>query len=412
MGSIAATNARGTPTMPRPAVNQVCVPANQCSRAITSRPLTNRIRTSATTGLGRHIVSTTQPTTIETADDTAERLRARVLAFIATPSGDDFDSLALAVHGYQYRVNQVYRRYVDRLDVPPPRSWREIPAVPAEAFRMSVLACGPAERVYRSSGTTFGRDHRAAHHVPDVDVYKASALAGFARAVLPIGVRRRFVVAAPERGTHPESSLGEMVSWLRETYDADSVPSLLGADGVDLDRFGHTLDRLDARPIVLLAVTSALLRLGDWATARDRRWMLPPGSLIVDTGGSKGYERDVPRHEVLARYGQILGAAPDQVVNEYGMTELGTQTYAHGFAPHRPPPWLRTMVCDLATGREVAPGEIGCLRLVDLANLGSVMAVQTEDLGRVRDGGLELLGRAPGATTRGCSLLITADEPV
>jgi hypothetical protein len=332
-----------------------------------------------------------------------------VLDFIASPSGDDFDTLALAVHGYQYRQNPAYRRYVDRLTSPPPRSWREIPAVPAEAFRMSVLACGPAERVYRSSGTTAGRAYRAAHHVPDVAVYRASALAGFARAVLPLGTRRRFVVAAPERATHPESSLGEMVSWLRDTWDADSIPSLLGADGVDLDRLGHTLDRLDARPVVLLAVTSALLRLVDWATARQRRWALPAGSLVVDTGGSKGYERDVPRHEVLTSLRRVLGVEPGQVVNEYGMTELASQMYARGEGPHRPPPWMRTLVCDLATGREVPAGEIGCLRHVDLANAGSVLAVQTEDLGRARDGGIELLGRVPGAATRGCSLLAAED---
>jgi len=370
-----------------------------------SRPLTNRIRTSAPAGLARQSVITIQPMTTETTDEAAESLRARVLAFIANPSRDDFDTLALAVHGYQYRASPAYRRYVDRLDAKPPRSWREIPAVPAEAFRMSVLACGPAARVYRSSGTTAGHDHRAAHHVPDVDVYRASALAGFVRAVLAPGERRRFVIAAPERGTHPESSLGEMVTWLRATHDADSIPSLVGAAGVDLERFAYTLDRLDQRPIVLFAVTSALLRLADWAGARERHWVLPPGSLIVDTGGSKGYERDVPRHDVLATYRRVLGTEPGQVVNEYGMTELASQMYARGDGPHRPPPWLRTIVCDLATGREVARGAVGCLRFIDLANVGSVLAIQTEDVGRVRDDGIELLGRAPGAVTRGCSLL-------
>lgn len=374
-----------------------------------SRPLANLIRTSAPAGLGRQSVITIQPTTTETSDRAADSLRARVLAFIANPSGDDFDTLALSVHRYQYRSNPVYQRYVDRLGGPAPRSWREIPAVPAEAFRMSVLACGPASRVYRSSGTTAGRDRRAAHHVPDVDVYRASALTGFARAVLPSGERRRFVVAAPERGTHPESSLGEMVTWLRAMHDADSIPSLLGADGVDLERFAYTLDRLDSRPVVLIAVTSALLRLADWAGARQRHWVLPPGSLIVDTGGSKGYERDVPRNDVLATYRRVLGMGPDQVVNEYGMTELASQAYARGDGPHRQPPWLRTMVWNLATDREVEAGEVGCLRFVDLANLGSVAAIQTEDVGRVRDGGIELLGRAPGATTRGCSLLAAED---
>jgi hypothetical protein len=352
-------------------------------------------------------VSQAIPESTEITAEIARQLERRVLRFIAAPSAPDFDRLALDVHGYQYRANAAYRRFVDRSAAPLPRSWRDIPAVPAEAFRMSVLACGPAERVYLSSGTTAGREHRAQHHVPDLAVYRAAALAGFARAVLRPGTRRRFVVAAPERVSHPASSLGEMVSWLRATYDADSIPSCLDAGGVDVPRLAHTLDRVAAAPLVLLAVTSALLRLVDWADARGRRWHLSNNSLVIDTGGCKGYERDVPRADVLDRYRRVLGVAPEQVVNEYGMTELGSQLYARGDGPHRPPPWLRVLVTDLATGREVAAGEIGGLRFFDLANLGSVLAIQTEDLGRTRDGGIELLGRAPGAVTRGCSLLGT-----
>ncbi len=346
------------------------------------------------------------PETNETADAIARRLQSRVLGFIAAPSPPDFDSLTLEVHGYQYRSNPAYRRFVDRIDAPAPRSWREIPAVPAEAFRMSVLACGPAERVYRSSGTTAGPDRRAEHHVPDVAVYRTAALAGFARAVLPKGVRRRFLVAAPEPASHPSSSLGDMVAWLRATYDEDTVPSFLGADGVDVERLAHTIDRVGtAAPIVVLAVTSALLRLVDWAGARGRRFSLPTGSLVIDTGGCKGYDRDLPRTDVMARYRRVLGVGPEQIVNEYGMTELGSQLYARGDGPLRPPPWLRVVVTDLATGRAVTDGEVGCLRFFDLANLGSVLAIQTEDLGRVRDGAIELLGRVPGAEPRGCSLL-------
>jgi hypothetical protein len=364
--------------------------------------LTNRTRTSAAAERAEPNVN--HATTEITLTDHA--LRTRVLEFIGAPSHDDFDALALEVHRYQYRANPVYRRFSDRRDAAAPRTWRDIPAVPAEAFRMSVLACGPWERVYRSSGTTAGPGHRAAHHVPDVDVYRASALAGFARAVLPPGSRRRFVVAAPERSTHPDSSLGEMVTWLRAAHDADTIPSCFHAAGVDLERLAHTLDRVaTGGPIVLVAVTSALLRLADRAEARRHRFELPPGSLVVDTGGCKGYERDVPRAEVLARYRSALDVAPDQVVNEYGMTELASQLYATGDGPLRPPPWLRVLVCDLATGREVPPGAVGCLRFFDLANLGSVMAIQTEDLGRLRAGGIDLLGRAPGAVLRGCSLL-------
>lgn len=369
----------------------------------------NRTRTSAAAGGTEINVNQTSNDTATTTASIDVGLRTRVLNFIAAPSDDDFDGLALAIHRYQYLANPVYRRFSDRLGGAAPGTWRDIPAVPAEAFRMSVLACGPAERVYRSSGTTAGADRCAVHHVPDAGIYRAAALAGFARAVLPSGSRRRLVVAAPERATHPFSSLGEMVTWVRTAYDVDRIPSCLDANGVDVERLAHTLDSVaGGEAIVLLAVTSALLRLADWAEARQHRFSLPAGSLIVDTGGCKGYERDFERAEVLARYRRIVDVPPERIVNEYGMTELASQLYATGDGPLYPPPWLRVLVCDLTTGRELPPGTVGCLRFFDLANLGSVLAIQTEDVGRVRDGGIEILGRAPGAVARGCSLL--ADE--
>ena len=57
------------------------------------------------------------------------------------------------------------------------------------------------------------------------------------------------------------------------------------------------------------------------------------------------------------------------------------------------------------TGREVGEGETGLIRVFDLANVYSVMAIQTEDLGIRRGDGFKLLGRAGSAEPRGCSLL-------
>ena len=57
------------------------------------------------------------------------------------------------------------------------------------------------------------------------------------------------------------------------------------------------------------------------------------------------------------------------------------------------------------TGREVGEGETGLIRVLDLANLRSVLAVQTEDLGVRRGDGFELLGRMIEAEPRGCSLI-------
>jgi hypothetical protein len=92
------------------------------------------------------------------------------------------------------------------------------------------------------------------------------------------------------------------------------------------------------------------------------------------------------------------------------MTELSSQYYdapgGRGMIEPRvklPPPWLRPIVVD-GDGREVPAGIVGSLRHIDLANRGSVIAIDTEDLGAAIDGGIVLLGREAGAELRGCSL--------
>ena len=69
------------------------------------------------------------------------------------------------------------------------------------------------------------------------------------------------------------------------------------------------------------------------------------------------------------------------------------------------PPWVRAQVISPETGREVSEGETGLIRVFDLANVFSVMAIQTEDLGVRRGDGFELIGRAVLAEARGCSLM-------
>ena len=54
--------------------------------------------------------------------------------------------------------------------------------------------------------------------------------------------------------------------------------------------------------------------------------------------------------------------------------------------------------------RPLAHGEVGVLRHFDLANLHSVMAIQTADLGLTTPRGFRVLGRATGAEARGCSI--------
>jgi hypothetical protein len=70
------------------------------------------------------------------------------------------------------------------------------------------------------------------------------------------------------------------------------------------------------------------------------------------------------------------------------------------------PPWARAEIISPESGRAVAEGERGLVRVFDLANVYSVQAIQTEDLGVRRGVGFELAGRTENAEPRGCSLMV------
>jgi hypothetical protein len=155
-------------------------------------------------------------------------------------------------------------------------------------------------------------------------------------------------------------------------------------------------------PVCLLGTSLAYLHWLD--ELGTKRFQLPEGSCLMDTGGFKGADRSVSAQDLRARYAETLGIAPAACVNEYGMTELCSQYYDRGDFIKRGPPWLRARIVDPETLDAVAEGQTGIIQHFDLANLDSVCAVQTEDLAYARDDGFVLLGRAPGAAPRGCSI--------
>ena len=105
---------------------------------------------------------------------------------------------------------------------------------------------------------------------------------------------------------------------------------------------------------------------------------------------------------------------PARVVNQYGMTELGSQFYdsvlREPSAARRKlaPPWTRVRIARSRRSDEVRPGEIGRIAILDLANTGSVCALETADLGRCVGDGFDVLGREADAEQRGCSIAADA----
>ena len=94
------------------------------------------------------------------------------------------------------------------------------------------------------------------------------------------------------------------------------------------------------------------------------------------------------------------------------MCELSSQAYdgklgEANTAPRlfRFPPWARARVVSPETLADVELGQAGLLQVVDLANAGSALSLQTSDVARRHADGFELLGRAELAESRGCSLM-------
>jgi hypothetical protein len=161
---------------------------------------------------------------------------------------------------------------------------------------------------------------------------------------------------------------------------------------------------------VLLGTAFNFVHLLDYFMANNMRYRLARGSRVMETGGYKGQSRAVPKSELHLLITKHLGIAPEFIVTEYGMSELSSQAYDRvaGRAGQREfhfPPWARAQVISPETNHEMAEDETGLLRIFDLANVRSVMAIQTEDLAVRRGDGFELLGRAENAESRGCSLM-------
>lgn len=319
-------------------------------------------------------------------------LELRILAALGSELLEaQFDELALAVHHFQRRWNEPLAKWC--ASFPEPKSWREIPAVPQAMFKAFRIACFPPEETpvtFLTSGTT--GETRGAHHFHSTWLYHAAALAGWRRLGLP---ERRAIFLTQRPVDAPESSLVSMFGFWASEF---------GGEFVWLD-WERVLAVSNEAPVALFGTALAFQNLFEWMG--ERRVSALPGSYALETGGFKGSVREITKVELYAQFTERLSIAPADVINEYGMCELSSQFYTRGLdAAHEGGPWVRALVVSPESGREVAIGEFGVLRIFDLANLGSSLAIQTGDLAIRRERGFELLGRSPLETPRGCSRMV------
>ncbi len=381
-----------------------------------------------------------------------EELAARLAARFS--SGDlnswpDFDERAFEAFSVQYGENAPYRALCDARGIRPENldDWRDAPLVPATAFKHMDLIVGrlsDAEAVFVTSGTTSrgvatrsagpqdATDHgagtrpatkvanpsrgRGRHLVRDLDLYRASLRPSIGRFLFAGLERPRMLSLIPSADQAVDSSLSFMVQTAAREF-CSSVVWAVGSDGSpDPDELTRAVAADRDTPVVLVGTAFAFVHFIDrWESERSVAPRLPEGSRVMETGGFKGRSRTVTRDDLHEAIALAFGIPTDHIVNEYGMTELLSQLYEPtiewgdaGGGVHVPPPWLAVRALDPLTLDDLGLDRDGLLAFYDLANVGSVSAILTQDVGSVGEDGIRLVGRSPGAEPRGCSLALDA----
>jgi hypothetical protein len=351
----------------------------------------------------------------KTAVDLQERVLALMARGVAQPTADEeFDRLAREVFAFQYERCGPYRAYCERLKLTPQTvaHWKQIPAVPTSAFKDFALTCFPvadALAEFHTSGTT--AEKAGKHYLRTLEMYEAAIVPNFAAHVMTDKARMPMMVLMASPQEAPHSSLSHMMGVVTREFGADGSAYYISGGQFFIENLVCDLHKAqEARqPVCLLGTAFAFVHLFDYLAKETVRFRLAKGSRAMETGGFKGRSREMSKTELYGFFERFLGVPAARVVNEYGMTELSTQFYDATLVTGRQtdrkavPPWARVLVIDPDTGSEAAENARGLIRVHDLANVWSMMCVQTEDLGVARDG-FEILGRATGAEVRGCSL--------
>ena len=129
------------------------------------------------------------------------RFTTRSCASSPMPASATFEALALEVFAHQFECIPAYRRVCEQRGTTPAtvHDWRDIPPVPALAFKHLELRCGPAQRTFVSSGTTHGPEQRSRHALPDLRLYHAAAISGLKEFLFPDVPSMPHPLAGPQR---------------------------------------------------------------------------------------------------------------------------------------------------------------------------------------------------------------------
>ncbi len=315
----------------------------------------------------------------------------------------DFLEVSLSAFTFQYHQVEVYRKFVDYLNINPESvdSLDKIPFLPIEMFKNhKVLNKDISSDLYfQSSGTTMM--NLSKHYIADESIYQDSIVKSFEQF---IGRPEDFIFLGllPSYLERKNSSLIYMVDYLMKLSGKKENGYFL----YNHEDLLHLLNLLKDKKVILFGVSFALLDFLDYYHQSNQYLERSETLIVIETGGMKGRKEEMTKGELL----KILqnGFGTDKIFSEYSMTELLSQAYSLGNNEYQCPGWMKILIRNTEDPFSYEKeGRTGAINIIDLANINSCSFIATQDLGKIEKDKFQVLGRIDHSDIRGCSLLVS-----
>ncbi len=316
---------------------------------------------------------------------------------------EDFRLACVETFLYQYKNVEVYRKFVDYLNINPSsiNQVSDIPFLPIEMFKNHLVLDknAEAENYFQSSGTT--QMNRSKHYIADFSLYEESIYKSFEQF---IGKPEDYIFLGllPNYSENPHSSLIYMIDFLIKKSNKPENGYFL----YNHQELFDLLQTLSDKKVILFGVSFALLDFLDYCHANSQTLQFSQTLTVIETGGMKGRKEEMTKDELLKIFQN--GFKTDRIYSEYSMTELLSQAYSLGENIYKSPSWMRILIRNTEDPFSyVDDGKTGAINIIDLANKHSCSFIATQDLGNVQDDTFQVLGRIDHSDIRGCSLLVS-----
>ncbi len=351
------------------------------------------------------------------------RLTEDVLKFIeagvdAEISDAVFNDYSLRMFHLQYAANPIFHEFCEAKNVRPGDidRWQDVPMVYNDVFKTHLVASFPLEQSVMAcltGGTTSltqrGRIFRDEDGKRLVFAANKMMTASYLFPDFEEGKRCRILILAPSPEMAPSMGMAIGMDQTRRAFGTPDSEFLLGKSGIHINKLLKALRESEATgvPIALIGATSAYVYFFQACRRKKMKFCLPPGSRICDGGGYRNRFGIVTRDDYYAMVQEILGIPEHHCVNVLGEAETATNLFDDALRRHvkglpkrartRPvPPWSRVLCMSIDELKPLPDGEVGLFAHWDLANIPTVLAVITDNLGYMTDNGTgcEMVGRA------------------